>query len=226
MGFKMCAFIINGITDELNCSTEDEIITEKLDDVFKRRRSSLYVLPSIDRLVLRTAQSIDGCWIGGGAVLSLFTGDLKIKDWDLFFKSHSHLKQAKEIFNNIGFIETSNSEWSITLTKADVDVQLITRFYYNKFEDIFKKFDFSVCCFVIDKDNVCYTSKAKEDVENKQMSFIYTENIATCIKRIASYGKKGYVPTDEFVEKIYDVFQKTSKKDIKKIRKKGSPSKS
>jgi len=222
----MCAFIINGITDELNCSTEDEIITEKLDDVFKRRRSSLYVLPSIDRLVLRTAQSIDGCWIGGGAVLSLFTGDLKIKDWDLFFKSHSHLEQAKEIFNNIGFIETSNSEWSITLTKADVDVQLITRFYYIKFEGIFKKFDFSVCCFVIDKDNISYTKRAKEDVENKQMSFIYTENIATCIKRIARYGKKGYVPTDEFVEKIYDVFQKTSKKDIKKIRKKGSPSKS
>lgn len=198
---------------------KDNILLENIDDVFKNRRSSIYILPSIDRLALVTAQSID-CWIAGGAALALYTGNLNIKDWDLFFKSYNHLEQAKEVFERLGFKQISVSEWSITLRKSNVDIQLVTRFYYQTHEDIFNKFDFSVCCFAIKKNKFYYTKQAKEDVEKKQLNFIYTENIATCIKRIARYGKKGYMPSDKFIEGIYDVFHSIDKKSIKKIVKK------
>ena len=89
---------------------EDKIGTihrEKLDDVLSKRRTSTYSLPSIDRQVLTVAQKID-CWIAGGAALSLYAGDLKIKDWDLFFKSHDLLVFAKADFlNEIRFFPIS-----------------------------------------------------------------------------------------------------------------------
>ena len=204
-----------------------EIKSENLYEMFKNRRSTLMILPSISRVVLKTAQNIEGCWVAGGAALGLFTGDVnKIKDWDLFFQSSSRLNYAKEVFENLGFVKSTSSEWSITLSKAGVDVQLITRHYYSRFEDIFKKFDFVVCCFAIVGNDICYYKQAKKDVENGQLNFIYTENLATCVKRIARYGSKGYIPSDAFVESIAKVFQRTKLSDIKKMRKKGSPEES
>jgi hypothetical protein len=204
-----------------------EIESQNLEEMFKSRRSTLMILPSVSRLVLRTAQKLDGCWIAGGAALGLFTGDVnKIKDWDLFFKSPGYWNQAKSVFENLGFVETRNSGWSVTFSKAGVDVQLVTRHYYKQFEDIFKKFDFSVCCFAIVGEDICYYKQAKVDVGNGKLNFIHTENIATCVKRIARYGAKGYTPSDAFVEGIAKTFKNTKLSDLKKMRENGSPEES
>ncbi len=192
---------------------------KNLEEMFLNRRSTLMILPSISRIVLRTAQVLDGCWVAGGAALELFTGDVyKIKDWDLFFRSKACWDRAKSVFENHGFIKSTESEWSVTFSRAGVDVQLVTRYYYKKFEDIFKKFDFVVCCFAIDGDDICYYKQAKEDVKSGHLNFIYTENLATCVKRIARYGAKGFVPSDRFTKNIAGVFKNTKMSELKRKR--------
>lgn len=204
-----------------------EIVRENLEELYRNRRSTLMILPSISRQVLSTAQGLDGCWLAGGAALGLYTGDVnKIKDWDLFFKSTGCWRHAREVFENLGFVKSAESEWSVTFSKAGVDVQLVTRHYYKQFEDIFKKFDFTVCCFAIVGEDICYYKQAKIDVEKGQLNFIYTENLATCMKRIARYGAKGFIPSDAFVEGIAKVFKKTKLSDLKRIKKKGAPKES
>lgn len=191
---------------------------ENLNDLYHGRRSTLYILPSIDRLILSTAQKLD-CWIAGGAALALYTGDVKdIKDWDLFFKSWELLHFAKEKFKDLGFVETVTSDWSISLEKSGVIVQLVTRHFYDKLEDIFKKFDFTICCFAIQGEDIYYTDSAIHDLHLKEFNFIYTENLPTCIKRIARYGAKGFIPSSRFAIDISEVFKNTPIKKMKSMK--------
>ena len=52
----------------------------------------------------------------------------------------------------------------------------------------------------------------------KELNFIYTENLPTCVKRIARYGAKGYIPSTNFTYEIASVFKKTPLKKIKKSK--------
>lgn len=199
--------------------TQKELIRENLEEVFHNRRSTLLVMPSISRKVIITVQRLEGCWLAGGAALALYTGDThSIKDWDLFFKSWDHWQFAKETFKNMGFAYKTESEWSHTFELSGVEVQLVTRHFYDKVDDIFSKFDFTVCCFALDGNDLCYTAEAKKDVMNKELNFIYTENLPTCIKRIARYGAKGFMPSTAFTYKIAEVFKKTPTKKLKKMK--------
>jgi hypothetical protein len=180
------------------------IITENLEEMFHKRRSTLLVIPAISRQVLLMAQHLDGCCIAGGAALAVYTGDVgKIKDWDLFFTDPSSLRAARDAIKGLDFTEYKEStDWSDTFEKSGVIVQLITHKFYNSVKNIFSNFDFSVCCFAIDGPNIKYTEQAAEDVANGQMNLIHTDNLVACVKRIARYGQKGFKPTTEFVKNL------------------------
>ena len=198
-------------------STGNEIIRDNLEEVFHRRRSTLLVLPSISRKIISAAQRLEGCWLAGGAALALYTGDIhQIKDWDLFFKSLDCWQHAKYEFEKMGFKWKMKSDWSHTLELSNVEVQLVTRHLYDRVDQIFDKFDFTVCCFALDGKDLCYTKEAKRDVEKKEFNFIYTENLTTCIKRVARYGAKGYMPSTAFVHDISKIFKNTPTKILKK----------
>jgi len=176
------------------------IIKKNLEEMFEERRSTLMILPSISRQVLSMAQSLPGCLLAGGAALELYTGDInKIKDWDLFFARSEGYKEAQHKLKGLGFVGTDRSEWSWTMEKSGVVVQLITRFYTSSPADLFNRFDFSVCCFAVKGPDIYYTEQAAEDVELKRLTYIYTDNIISSIKRVARYGHKGYMPTTQCV---------------------------
>lgn len=171
-----------------------------IDDVFKRRRSSIMSLPSIDRFILKTIMKMDNCWIAGGAALALYTGDMvHIKDWDIF-GDPSSMVILNSILREDGFKKVGISEFGITYEKAGVLVQLITYRYPESVEEIFAEFDFTVCCFAIEKEHFCYFKSAEEDVLTKTINLIRITNLSASIKRIARYGAKGFTPSDSFVE--------------------------
>lgn len=184
------------------------IVREPLYDVFQNRRSSIHSLPSIDKLIINTTKSMKGCWVAGGAPLALYTGEYQqIKDWDVFFQSQERWEEARKVFEKLGFVETMKSDWSVSFQLGGVILQLITRHWYNDVSDIFKRFDFTVCCFALDGDDFCYINDAKNDITTKEFNFIYTENLAICIKRIARYGAKGYFPSTRFASDIAKAFR-------------------
>lgn len=195
---------------------ENKLIRKNLAELFKERRSTLYILPGICRSILSLAKKTD-CWIAGGASLALYSGDVnKIKDWDLFFKSPHHLLETRIEFENFGFKHICDSEWSQSFQMSETIVQFVNRHYYLKVEDIFKKFDFTICCFAVEKDNICFTEQAKNSYETKEFDFIFTENIPTCIKRIARYGAKGFIPSNKFVYDFSNLIKKTKIEKLKK----------
>jgi len=211
MGFTMSS-------DSLLCS-------EKVNDVFANRRSTALVLPSADLKILHAAQNLSGCFIAGGAALAIYNGEFKfLKDWDLFFSSFGSYNRAYNKFLDMGYKEVSHSNFGKMLElKSYGDgksskVNLIDWFFPNKVEEIFNSFDFSVCCFAIVGDTLFYTKQAKKDEKDKLLNIVHLkkENIVLTFKRIARYGIKGYVPSNEFVLKFEEFFKerKISKSDL------------
>lgn len=198
---------------------KSELIKENLEEMFHSRRSTLLILPSVSRLVLNTAQRLNGCWIAGGAPLALYTGDVNtIRDWDLFFNSVDAWNAGLRSFEKLGFKQAHATDWSQTLEMAGVIVQLITRRFYLNIEHIFDTFDFTVCCFAIEGLDIYYTKEAKRDVESKKLNYIYTDEPATCIKRVARYGAKGFTPSDDFALKMAKMLQTTPLEKLKEVR--------
>lgn len=191
------------IFDGMKQGVDESIIKENIYEVFKKRRSSFLILPSVCRQVLDLVQTTEGCFLAGGAALELYTGDIhKIKDWDIFSSNINVAIEIRSKLQSLGFHLTKNTEWGITLEKSKVIVQIITKHYPKNLKKLFNKFDFYVCCFAVSGNDLCYTKQSKKDVENKELNFIYTENIITTIKRLSRYGQKGYMPTTECVKKI------------------------
>jgi hypothetical protein len=186
------------------------VVRESFDRVLEDRRSNIYSLPAIDKLIINTIKGIKGCWIAGGAALALYTGEYNtIKDWDIFLDSPSRWDDVRKIFEDKGFVKTMESDWSVTFNLGGVDLQLVTRYWYKSVADIFRKFDFTVCCFAIEGEDFCYIMDAKNDAMAKKFNFIYTDNLSVCVKRIARYGAKGYFPSNQFTIDIAKAFKKS-----------------
>lgn len=183
-----------------------EIISENLEEMFRKRRSTLMIIPAVSKQVLDMARSLNGCVLAGGAALELYTGDVnKIKDWDLFFNNPRSYEAAREtLVNRLGFKSVGRTDWSLTYEKSGVIVQLIIKHFPRTLGQLFRNFDFSVCCFAVRGDDIYYTKQAVEDVAAGQLNLVYVDNIITTIKRIARYGKKGYMPTTQCVKDLLE----------------------
>ena len=180
-----------------------DIVKVRIEDVFRDRRSTLLVLPAISREALLIGQRLYGCCIAGGAPLALYTGDVhKIKDWDLFFHDHPAMSNAVTELNRFGFTYVNSTNWSATYKKSGVVVQIVNWRLYRSIEEVFKSFDFSVCCFAVDGPNLVFTKQAAKDVEKGELNFLHTDDLIMCLKRIARYGQKGFMPSTECIKEI------------------------
>jgi hypothetical protein len=187
------------------CVVSDSIISKKLDDVFRDRRSTLLVLPSIDRQVLALVGKARQCWIAGGAALGLYTGDThKIKDWDLF-GTESGLAMMQHDLDVAGFVHVGESTFSTTFSKAGVVVQLVHFFHPHSVADIFGTFDFTTCCFAVEGDTLYFTTAAQRDVESKQINLVHVQDLSATIRRIARYGSKGFVPSNRCIRQLIKI---------------------
>lgn len=193
-----------------------DIVTTDLVDMFHKRRSSLLILPAISREALLIGQRLHGCCIAGGAPLALYTGDVhKIKDWDLFFHDRPALDNAIRELVRFGFTHVNSTHWSDTYEKSGVLIQLILWRFYCSVEQIFRSFDFSVCCFAVDGPNIMFTKQAAEDVVKRELNFIHTDDLGMCIKRVARYGQKGFMPSTECVKKLVEMANGVAPDEIK-----------
>ena len=93
------------------------------------------------------------CYIAGGAITSLFTGK-DINDIDIYFKDKAELFRALyENFSSEYIIYVSKKAITFKVSNQET-IQFIYMNYYDKAEDIFDDFDFTICmgAFDIQKD--------------------------------------------------------------------------
>lgn len=131
------------------------------------------------------------CWIAGGAILSLFTGN-EVNDIDIFFRS------KEDVFNAIN---SFSAHWYFTKWSATSNgilkkpVQFVYRNTFSSVEEIFKDFDFSVCCAAYDcaTEEFVFGDTFFEDVAARTIHFNpHTDSAIMTIPRIVKYQERGY----------------------------------
>ena len=131
------------------------------------------------------------CWIAGGAILSIFTGE-EVNDIDVFFRS------KEDVFN---VINSRSGSWYFTkwsATTSDIirkPIQLVYKNTFSSVEEIFKTFDFSVCCAAYDceTEEFVFGDTFFEDVMSRTIHFNHhTDGAIMTLPRIVKYQERGY----------------------------------
>jgi len=140
----------------------------------------------------------NGAMIVGGAIRSVFTGD-KINDYDIFFKSEEDLQTVYHYLSGLkkeykDMSMTSNA-YSFFRKKNKTRIQLIRVFIFKDVNDIFGKFDFTVCmgAYDVSHSEFIFGERFFRDNSSKRLVInLETEYPLNTMLRIRKYLKKGY----------------------------------
>lgn len=144
------------------------------------------------------------CYIAGGAITSVCSNQ-PINDVDIYFPNKEALFDVIEAFNDDGTWCSFISEKSITYVTATATYQLIYLDYYDKAEDIFSHFDYSInmgACNTFD-EIMTYHDSFWMHMSQRYLQF----NEATLwpiisLLRLYKYSSRGYTYTKSTVVKI------------------------
>lgn len=161
---------------------------------------------------------VEGPWVAGGSVKRLIQNEPFKADIDIFFSSEIQRKQYLEKIEGMlvnkklkqfkNYIDTKHTtmffieDKSIQCLNECLEVQLISRRYYDDIEALFSDFDFSICCFATDGDNIITTEEVLEDLVNKQFSLSSTNSACNTLFRLRKYMKNNYLPIPGTITKI------------------------
>lgn len=185
--------------------TEKHIKRVSLEEQLKTKNLSIYDLPTLDGLILNLIQNMNGCIIAGGSALAMYEGKLnEIKDWDVYFTNTEIFNKLIVELEGMKFIRDASSAYTYTYKKDNTAVQLIKKRFYQSVEEIFSYFDFTVCCFAVEGNELCFLKTAVKDVATRQYNLIFPANPSMLFTRIARYGAKGFIPSYQCSEDLID----------------------
>jgi hypothetical protein len=148
--------------------------------------------------------SLTGCFIAGGAVLSRVT-KTEINDYDIYPKSREDFETIIYNLMEDGCFVINITDKAITFKSNDLTnseglrslIQVIyTEDFFKTADDIFRDFDFSICCGAYDFDTkeFIFHPDFFVDIASKTLRFQHgTKYPLASLLRTKKYTSKGYV---------------------------------
>lgn len=133
------------------------------------------------------------CFLAGGAVNSLFTGN-KVNDFDIYFRSKESIVDFIRDFRR-GIYVAMVSDKAVTIMNDGKTIQLIFFDYFENAEEIFKNFDFTVCMGAFDFESeefVLDESFLLDNVRKRLIFNSHTRYPIVSLIRTEKYRQKGY----------------------------------
>ena len=185
--------------------------------------------------------SESGPWIAGGSLLRTYTGQPLDSDIDVFFQNKEQCD--KYIFDLSaksykGLAEERKSsdyqvkgmfvnQWHNTLTinymEREWKIQCVTFIYFNNIVELFSSFDFDVCMWAYDGQNVHSYESTVNSIKNKTMNLKKINYPSVTLKRLVKYMRQGYNISDTDVMNLAMSFR-SIKKEPKDIMEEHFPS--
>lgn len=136
-------------------------------------------------------------WIAGGALRDWFeTGQMTESDVDFFSNSRADLCKTllmlrkKYKFRPYHINKRVIKGW-VSIGKNNIKIDLI-KILFETPEHTIDQFDFTVCCFAVDKNKVTYHQSAPFDLLHKRLVINNLPFPVSTLQRIQKYLKKGY----------------------------------
>jgi hypothetical protein len=136
-----------------------------------------------------------------GRAVRLWYSDQPIgsHDIDLWFTSTVDYINMRNRLLEIGALEFE-SDNACSFTVDDYRIQVI-KGIYNSVEDIFSKFDITVCKAAIVNDSLVLGESFKEDIKNKKLRFDLVGEKS--IARMFKYMSYGFFPDSTTVKQVF-----------------------
>lgn len=140
------------------------------------------------------------CIIAGGAARQIFNNkDFGSTDIDLCYLS-SEAKRATERFLNKKAEKININTYAKTYKYKEMIIQSTDYKRYDNIYSIIEAFDFTVCQFAIENNNIYYTIEAYTDEENNKLVLGGIDTLK--VYRLVKYLNKGYIPNKDIKEKF------------------------
>lgn len=137
------------------------------------------------------------CWIAGGAVRDYFaTGKMTESDVDFFLPDRKSMARLVIVLRNKfkfkHYLITKNAIKGYGyLGKDKVDIDIVKVVFEDKFKTI-DQFDFTVCCFAVDRKEVAYHPSAPFDLLRKRLVINALPFPVSTLQRMQKYLKRDY----------------------------------
>lgn len=164
-------------------------------------RWAIQRLPKNLKEVMKLPEWHNAIFVGGGYLRSIVSNE-KVNDVDIFVKSkkEAELLAHKLATDKRDIYQTDNA----FTVRGPVTIQIISRWVFDKLEDVSNSFDFTVCCAVIGFNGTEYESYCDNrfyiDLAAKRLVYrspSRNEDAGGSMLRVLKYYQKGYrIPLD------------------------------
>ncbi|MFZ5955799.1 MAG: hypothetical protein ACOYT4_05220 [Nanoarchaeota archaeon] len=150
------------------------------------------------------------CWIAGGALRDYFTIGRCSSDIDIFFPSEKEFKKAIKFFKIQNILPTFSNERVTNYIWKKNKIQLVSAHYFSSPEETIEKFDFTVVCCAVDKENVSHHETFFMDLAKRRLVINSLPYPLSTLQRLQKYIKKGYTICNGGLLEIAKAIQKVN----------------
>lgn len=157
-------------------------------------------------------------WIAGGAVRRFVAGQpIEGSDIDLFFRDDDAHAVAKECFAKAGkglVAKTDHTDDFLIPVQlptedgeretVEIRVQLVGIDRYSSVETLLDSFDFTICQFALNGDEVVAAPMATHDLLKRRLSLHKVTYGAATVRRMLKYGSQGFTICGDTCERILE----------------------
>ncbi len=137
--------------------------------------------------------SKNGPWCVGGAVRRTIKGEFEVKsDYDIAFASHADVTKADAALIEDGYKLKWHNKMCQTYVKDKRTVQLLIGTFYKTIEDCLETFDFTVCQFGYDGEDLVYSPLALYDLGRSALVPNKITFAVASLRRMLKYKEQGY----------------------------------
>lgn len=164
---------------------------------FTRAGKSAEAQQSLWDALLQVPFSLEkgGPWLAGGAIRRTLIGAPLESDFDFFFASEMQLMEALSNFDEEAWNIDRRAEHVITCKPEDRDgpiVQLIKLDYYPTPEIAIDSFDFTICMFAYDGEEIITTAEALWDLGGMRLAPHRLTYATASLRRLIKYTRQGF----------------------------------
>jgi hypothetical protein len=186
----------------------EEWYESQFDEVGNSHNTTMRFLDIYDRLPKCTRQ---GPWIVGGTIRRLLAGEKLTTDIDVMFKNEAQYEDYCAWLREAGAQIVDESPRQSTYQYEGWEIQPIKASFSNTLRQTLEKFDFTICQFGFDGENLIWGDHSMEHLKEKRLEFIGTQDHVSTMRRAFKYANQGFFMDHKSIGKfLKDVTNKTS----------------
>lgn len=149
-----------------------------------------------------------GPWLAGGAVRRLCAGEHQDTDFDFFFSSLEQYELFCSHMIERGAEIDHENLFNTTYFYKDRIIQPIKVDIYNTLIQTLNRFDFTICQFGFDGDNVVWSDEAGEDLKSKTLKVVNFHNPIYTLQRAMKYARQGFTLSAPEIKRLLGKVEK------------------